>query len=451
MKIMAKFNVHSDPVNSIAFHPSEPVLVSVGADRSTHFFDLEQLREMQTSFPLDSSPIEIVRFAPNVNCALTASSDYLRLIGWSPAASYENLQLGFQNVYDISLLDSVITIAASSGDKALIYRVNLASSRPFSNHVRSDVTPSFSNQNFNIGPQKSGNRPTTPRMLDIAAMRRIPQNSDQNNDSDRRSKEKIKNSKPNSNFNANNNYQSNPNFKQNVDYDPSQNAFKSSARSEKDKKRPSSKVIASSKSREEKKLRLQPDYNKDSSDDNDFGNNNSNNNKMPAKFGNEGFIYDSFRENRTSFMAMMNERYSRIMRVGDMLDSGGLKKTLDGIAESGDLGPEALSLVRLNPDSIKLEHTPSIMRIASLLLDKEPELAVTTIEEMMEAFGKLVHATLLTKSNGNEEVEKRKQNCQLFVEAFKEMQGKLRTLSNGKKEQSQIAGKLLNDWRIFLR
>ena len=148
---------------------------------------------------------------------------------------------------------------------------------------------------------------------------------------------------------------------------------------------------------------------------------------------------------------MMNERYSRIMRVGDMLDSGGLKKTLDGIAESGDLGPEALSLVRLNPDAIKLEHTPSIMRIAYLLLDKETELAITTIEEIMEGFGKLVHATLLTKSSGNEEVEKRKQNCQLFVEAFKEMQGKLRTLSIGKKEQSQIAGKLLNDWRVFLR
>ena len=68
--------------------------------------------------------------------------------------------------------------------------------------------------------------------------------------------------------------------------------------------------------------------------------------------------------------------------------------------------------------------------------------------------GKLVNATRQIKSSGvgNDPVlDERKKSSELFIESFREIAPKLRTVTVGKSMTSQAASEILDEWKIFLR
>lgn len=351
---VAQFEGHTDAVTFVAFHPTDPVLMSCSRDRSIRFYNLETMSEIPVSFPLDSSPVDMVQFVANENIALSASSDYLKVVGWSPPEFFDHFTLGFDKVHDISVSDRIVTIASSSGDRCLIHKLRLDQLKPLSGR-----------------PVKS--RPSTPRLLDIDAIKNTPSSS-------------------------------------------------SVALSENQSKPPSSKK--SNRSVKQQESRSQNE---------------------------ESRAFKDFRKNRAAFMSSMNEKYSRLTRIKDLIKQVGLLKTLQTVAESGDLGVELLIILRMKPNVIKLEHASLMMQIAVRIFDRDYDLAITTVESMLQAFGKLVNATRQISKTGNDlSLQERKKKSEIFLESFREIAPKLRTVAVGNSPTAQTASEILDEWKIFL-
>jgi katanin p80 WD40 repeat-containing subunit B1 len=165
-------------------------------------------------------------------------------------------------------------------------------------------------------------------------------------------------------------------------------------------------------------------------------------------------LFQEFRKSRGPFMSGLNEKFSKYSRLKDLLDRSGLESALTSVAQSGDLGTEVLLLLRRSPSVVKLEHACIVMQIAVRTFDSDHELAIATVEGMMQAFGKLVHASRSVPVPGrgvDPALEERKRRCELFVAAFREIAPRLRTVAAGRSASSQIAGELLEEWRAFLR
>jgi hypothetical protein len=173
-----------------------------------------------------------------------------------------------------------------------------------------------------------------------------------------------------------------------------------------------------------------------------------------ATVANDVRLFQEIRKSRGPFMSAMNEKFSRYTRLKDMLDSVGLEPTLASIAESGDLGNEVLLMLRRNPALVTFEHAGLVMQIAVRTFDQDHELAITTVEGMMQAFGKLVQATRVMPVPGrgvDPALEDRKRRCDLFTQAFREIAPRLRTVAAGRSGSSEVANELLDDWSAFLR
>ena len=350
---IAKFDAHTDSVTCVAFHPSDPILMSGSTDRSIRFFDLETMKEISVSFPLDSSPIDLITFVQNENIALSASPDYLKVVGWSPPEFFDLFTLGLEKVHDLSISDRVATIASSSGDRCIIHKLRLDQLKPLSER-----------------PVRS--RPSTPRLLDMETIKKTP------------------------------------------------SVISNKSSSEQIPQQPSSK----------KSTRLLK--------------------TTEAIKSNESNVFQTFRQERSQFMSSMNDKYSRLTRIKDLIQQVGLTKTLQTVSESGDLGIELLILLRMKPEAVKLEHSALIMQIAARTFDRDPDLAITTVESMLQAFGKLVNATRQISSN-DASYQKRKKTCELFIESFKEISPKLRNIAVGNSPSGQTAAAILDEWKIFSR
>ena len=370
---LCKLDGHTDAVTCVEFHGSEPLLMSCSVDRSIRFWDLMTQKEIPVSFPLDSAPVEVVKFLEME--AFSLSSDYLKVVGWNPPEFFDHFTLGLETVHDIAFADNMITIASSSGDHALIHRMRADMMKPFS--ARAPTTGAV----FREQPQETKqSRPVTPRLLDISAMKKAELTS-----------KKAREAPPPEPSSASN------------------------------RSRPSAKRPGSTDS--------QP-------------------------LSEECKIFREFRKSRAGFMSSMNEKFSRLTRISDSLDQVGLTKTLAGIAESGELGTEMLMILRMKPEVVKLEHAPLIIETAVKVFDKDHDLAIATVESMLQAFGKLVHATRAMASQGvgaDMALEDRKKKCELFVEAFREIAPRLRTVAAGQSTSSQTAAELLEEWKAFLR
>lgn len=350
---IAKLEAHTDAVTCVAFHPTDPILMSGSADRSIRFFDLETMKEISVSFPLDSSPIDLITFVQNENVALSASPDYLKVVGWSPPEFFDLFTLGLEKVHDISISDRVATIASSSGDRCIIHSLRLDQLKPLSNR-----------------PVRS--RPSTPRLLDIESIKKTP------------------------------------------------SVISNKSSSDQIPQKPSSKKST--------RLLKTTDTNK----------------------SNESKVFQIFRQERSQFMLSMNDKYSRLTRIKDLIQQVGLSKTLEAVSESGDLGVELLILLRMKPEVVKFNHSSLIMQIAVRVFDRDPDLAITTIESMLQAFGKLVIATRQISSN-DPAMQNRKKQSELFVESFKEVAPKLKNIAMSNSPSGQTASSIIDEWKIFLR
>jgi hypothetical protein len=150
-------------------------------------------------------------------------------------------------------------------------------------------------------------------------------------------------------------------------------------------------------------------------------------------------------------MTSMNERYARLTRVSELLDQKGLAKALELTTAGGELAPDLLAILRMRPDAVTLEHAPLVMQAAVRIFERDADLAISSVEAMLQAFGKLVHATRAMGSRGDEAVAERKRKCEVFVEAFREISPALRTLAGSRSPIAQTAADLLEEWRVFLR
>jgi hypothetical protein len=165
-------------------------------------------------------------------------------------------------------------------------------------------------------------------------------------------------------------------------------------------------------------------------------------------------LFQEARKSRGPFMSTLNEKFSKYSRLKDLFDRLGLEAALSSVAQSGDLGTEVLLMLRRSPSVVKLEHACLVMQIAVRTFDSDHELAIATVEAMMQAFGKLVLATRAMPVPGrgvDPGLEERKRRCELFVAAFCEIAPRFRTVAAGRSASAQIAGELLEEWRGFLR
>lgn len=382
---IAKLEGNIDAVTCVEFHPTEPILISCGVDRSIRFFDLSAQKEIPVSFPLDSSPVDVVMFIPGESTAISASPDYLKVVGWEPPEFFEHFTLGLERVHDIAISNQLITIASSAADHALIHRIKLDALKPFSQRPSVGV-------NFIAGPGPApvnkASRPTTPRLLDIAAMK----------------EPKKKRTSP-----------------------PVESSKRPTALQSPNESRDSGRVLSSKRS-----------VSSDSQPQSE-----------------EEKMFRGFRKDRTKYMADMNEKFSRLTRIDDMINQFGLTKSLYNLSTGGDLGPEMLMVLRMKPEAVKLEHSAYVLQIAERVFDDETDLAITTIESMLQAFGKIVQATKAIpsrRSGGDPAFEERKKNSELFVETFRELAPKLRSYSSSSRSlNASTARELLDEWRAFLR
>jgi len=161
-KKYAELSFHTDSVLYVEFSPSKSILVSSSSDRSIRFYDLESRTEIPNSIPLDSSPVDIVRFYDNI--IITASSDFLKFVSLNPPDLKEHFAIGVNTVADMCVNEFGITIASIMGNQISIYKSKTEYFKPFSQKRPSPE--------IFLSPQTKVH---TPRLLDIAAMK-IPNN-----------------------------------------------------------------------------------------------------------------------------------------------------------------------------------------------------------------------------------------------------------------------------------
>jgi len=361
-KQIVKFSSHTERVKSVQFHPKYPILASSGEDRSVRFYDLETNKEIPVSFPLDTKPVDVIRFFPNEPILLSISSDNMRLFGWNPAEFYDQCPLGFDSVHDCSIVDDTIMIASSSKEKALIHKVKINTFKPFSlKSVKS--LPSFEAQE---NPKVS--RVPTPKLIDYSALSKAPDN------------------------------------------EPEEDNIRQSSRGK----------IARAKSVESEDA------------------------------PNTSEVYAYFRNDRAPFMSHMNERYSRFARLYHEIQSLGIIGAFEKCRQTNDCLEELLMLVNKKPSMLTLDLAVHVLEVTVVLFKNLPEVCVSTIEIVMEAFGKLAYATLQMQSKGVDvALDERKLKSELFVNAFKKAAPLLRSIGTGRSQVAKKAQELMNEWRAL--
>ena len=415
-KEISKFSTHSDRVTCVRFHPSEPILCSCSDDRSLKFYDLEMNKEIDVSYPLDSQSVSLVRFAPNDPCLCSLSQDCLKIVGWEPATVFQKIPFGFPNPRDLAVVYDTIFVASTTKDRVIIQKMKTTGVKPFSSvSLNADNKQS---KVFDYEPQ-TRSRGSTPRLLD---MNEIPKANKSRAVSQKR---------PESTFDR---------FDDDDDFIPQSNKVNGSS-SRGRLLRPGS-VDTTKEKEEQRSTRVLPQ-------------------RFPqttSKFVSATSIYSDFRKERTPFMSAMNERYSKLARINEALDTLTLGELLKQIAESGKQATEILSIITMKQDSLTLEHASYIMQIATIVMNSNIELAVHTIETMLQSFGAFVKATLASGPSTGIDLayDERKQRCQLFVAAFKQAAPALKQVASNSypdcdPDVCEAAQQILDQWKVFLK
>ena len=444
---------HSDCIYDCIFHPIYPLLISCGSDRSVKFYDLKGKDEVPNDISLDSAPVDLIKMHPGNEILITCSSDYLKFISVQPPFKITDLfTIALETIKDFTVNNYNITIASSVGDQLMIHRTKIDFFKPFKNQPKS-FAPELDGLNSTKMPQ--GISPQTPKLLDIAAMPvptrnrmgpkfKLPEKQEQ---SPAKGGKGIGHSSSSSSVSSGRNgnqkftrgvvktpTKPKPTFPSKEDIPPaSQEADSSNPPSAKSSasSKASNKKISPSNSHVSKPTRERYDLNSM------YGNN-------PA--------FAEFKKNRTAFMTKMNDRYSHLSRINDVLGSEGLTKALENATKNGELGPELLTILRMKPECVKFEHAVPMLQICDKLYAKERDLVISTIESLMQAFGRLVVDTLAIKDPSQEPVfQQRLKRSKKFAELFKQMAPFLRSVAVGQSTSAGTAGELIDEWQILLK
>ena len=395
-KEIAKFSCHEEAVRCVRFHPTEPVLCSCSDDRSVRFFDLTMNKEIHVAFPLDTQSVPVIRFAQCDQAALSISQDCMKIMGWEPATVFQKVPFGFPNPKDLAVVDDTIIVASTNKDRVVIHKMKTTGIKPFSSYPNERRrTPNF----FDDEP-KQKSRGSTPRLIDMDEM-------------------------PKSKVRATSQTRKGPIYDDNDDdegYQPiPARVVKETRPGSVNPRKEISSAMSSARSRTSMST-----------------------------------VYSDFRKERTPFMTTMNERYSKLARINDALDTLTLGEVLKQIAESGKQANEILGIIAMKPEILTLEYSAFIMQIATIVLNSNAELAIRTIETMMQSFGAFVRATLASKPTLGADLayDERKQKCQAFVLAFKQAAPQLKKIATSNQydiDITETAKEILEQWKGFIK
>jgi hypothetical protein len=161
-------------------------------------------------------------------------------------------------------------------------------------------------------------------------------------------------------------------------------------------------------------------------------------------------VFADFRRPRAAFMGAMNERLARLTRVADIVGERGIGRALEAAAAGGEIALDVLAIARMRPQALGIADAPLVIRAAARVCETDVDLAVASVEGVLQAFGKIVHATRALPAR-DEAVVQRKKACDAFVEAFREFAPVLRTLAGSRSPVAQTAAEMIEEWRVFLR
>ena len=416
------------------------------------FFNLKDQDEVPNDLSLDSAPVDKLKLHPGNEILITCSSDYLKFISVQPPFQMTDVfTIALETIKDITVNNFNITVASSCGDQLMIHRTKIDFFKPFKNQPKS-FAPELDGLNTQ-GQIPHGIPQQTPKILDIAAMPaptrnrmgpkfKLPEKQEPSKKAPKGISHSPSSSSSSSGRSANSRgkagvmtpTKAKPTFPSPPSFSPSPSGANSngSSSSKGQPNTPSTKPNPSSNNTPQRKVN-KPRYDLNSA----YGNN-------PA--------FSDYKKNRASFMTKMNDRYSHLSRINDILGTEGLSKALENAVKTNELGPELLTILRMKPDCIKFEHSIPMLQICDKICQRERELVVSTIEGLMQAFGRLVVDTLSHKELSKEPVfEERLKRATKFAELFKTLAPFLRTVAVGQSTSAGTAGELVDEWQVLLK
>ena len=160
-------------------------------------------------------------------------------------------------------------------------------------------------------------------------------------------------------------------------------------------------------------------------------------------------VFLQFRKERGSFCTKMNERCSRLNRLGEMINSVGLDAAIETISEGGDLQPEMASVCLDKIKSVKLENAAPLIRIGQKLFSDDPEVALSLIDAVLCRFGKTSFATMRTMGD-SPQLQERRELCTQMIEAYRDTVPDIQYVSRNKGSLGKTANEILSTWERLL-
>ena len=150
--------------------------------------------------------------------------------------------------------------------------------------------------------------------------------------------------------------------------------------------------------------------------------------------------FEEYQKTRQDSMLFLTSRYAKLCSINDLLTSFGLEETLKRICEREDLASEILNILRLKPDALTKEVSPYVIRIAGFAFIENPEVAVSTVEVVLQMFG----ADFLEDQKEGKAEEITKELAKL-IPMLKKAKNGYETYSESAKQILEMYGPLFSD------
>lgn len=146
--------------------------------------------------------------------------------------------------------------------------------------------------------------------------------------------------------------------------------------------------------------------------------------------------FELYKEGRSDSMQFLTNKYSKLCSINDMITMSGLDDTLQKIIDSReDLAADLLGIIRLKVDCLNIKSAPVVIRIAALAFIEDSEIAVSTVEVILQMFG----AQFLDDEEKGDEYKE-------MVGALASIKPMLTKVKNSNEEYAETARQILNEY-----
>ena len=175
-KLMTEFASQNGSVLDVEFHPHEFLLAGANKDRTVSFWDLEKFALIANS-EKETGPVRCIYFHPEGECLFSGTQDSLRIHGWEPNRSFDQVMMNWGKISDIATASQQLIGASYQQSHVSLYVVDLKRVLPFSgvNIPEKEATVAQStNVTFRPGQTvrrsfvkekpEAGKKPSTPQV-----------------------------------------------------------------------------------------------------------------------------------------------------------------------------------------------------------------------------------------------------------------------------------------------